>query len=185
MFTLVAAAQTLGFGTNAAGVAQLTASTSLLADLSARYFGGWAGDAFDALAIASALGGGLASIVASSRILFALCRDLAPKSALGRVSKVSGTPRTAAVCIVVASLVGYSLMRVVFHASGSDAFFWASTIGALALLVAYLLVAASAAGTLLRSKRPRDQPSFRRWVPRRSVTPCGSTSIRRSPELMR
>ena len=44
-----------------------------------------------------------------------------------------------------------------FHASGSDAFFWASTIGALALLVAYLLVAASAAGTLLRSKRPRDQ----------------------------
>jgi amino acid transporter len=157
VFTLVAAAQTLGFGTDAAGVAQLTASTSLLADLSARYFGGWAGDAFDALAIASALGGGLASIVASSRILFALCRDLAPKSPLGRVSKVSGTPRTAAVCIVVASLVGYSLMRVVFRASGSDAFFWASTIGALALLVAYLLVAASAAGTLLRSKHPRDQ----------------------------
>ena len=34
---------------------------------------------------------------------------------------------------------------------------WASTIGALALLVAYLLVAGSAAGTLLRSKHPRDQ----------------------------
>jgi amino acid transporter len=99
----------------------------------------------------------LAAIVASSRILFALCRDLAPKSALGRVSKVSGTPRTAGVCIVVASMVGYSLMRVVFHASGSDAFFWASTIGALALLVAYLLVAASAAGTLLRSQHRRDQ----------------------------
>jgi amino acid transporter len=48
-------------------------------------------------------------------------------------------------------------MRVVFNASGSDAFFWASTIGALALLVAYLLVAASAAGTLLRSEHPRDQ----------------------------
>jgi amino acid transporter len=95
--------------------------------------------------------------VASSRILFALCRDLTPKSALGRVSEVSGTPRTAAVCIVVASMVGYGLMRGVFHASGSDAFFWASTIGALALLVAYLLVAASAAGTLLRSKHPCDQ----------------------------
>jgi amino acid transporter len=157
VFTLVAAAETLGFGTDPAGVARFTASTSLLADLSARYFGDWAGDAFDALAIASALGGGLASIVASSRILFALCRDLTPKSALGRVSKVSGTPRIAAVCIVVASMVGYSLMRGVFRASGSDAFFWASTIGALALLVAYLLVAASAAGTLLRSKHPRDQ----------------------------
>ena len=157
VFTLVAAAETLGFGTDPAGVARFTASTSLLADLSARYFGGWAGDAFDALAIASALGGALASIVASSRILFALCRDLTPKSALGRVSKVSGTPRTAAVGVVVAAMVGYSLMRVVFHASGSDAFFWASTIGALALLVAYLLVAASAAGTLLRSTQLRDR----------------------------
>src|SRR5262249_25243317 len=87
VFTLVAAAETLGFGTDPAGVARFTASTSLLADLSARYFGGWAGDLFDALAIASALGGGLAAIVASSRILFALCRDLMPKSALGLVSK--------------------------------------------------------------------------------------------------
>jgi amino acid transporter len=139
------------------------------------------------LAIASALGGGLASIVASSRILFALCRDLAPKSTLGRGSHVSGTPRIAAVCIVVASLVGYSLMRVVFHASGSDAFFWASTTGALALLVAYLLVAASAAGTLLRSKHPRDQ--WMLFIPTLGAVAIGytsgSTSIRRSPGLMR
>jgi hypothetical protein len=41
-------------------------------------------------------------------------------------------------------------MRIIFHASGSDAFFWASTLGALALLVAYLLVVASAAGALVR-----------------------------------
>jgi amino acid transporter len=159
VFTLVAAAETLGFGTDPAGVARFTASTSLLADLSARYFGGWTGDLFDALAIASALGGGLASIVASSRILFALCRDLAPGTALGRVSKISGTPRNAAVCVLVSAVVGYGLMRGVFHASGSDGFFWASTIGAQALLVAYLLVTASAAGALLRSKHPGD-----RWM---------------------
>src|SRR5262249_56876826 len=36
VFTLVAAAETLGFGTDRAGVARFTASTSLLADLSAR-----------------------------------------------------------------------------------------------------------------------------------------------------
>jgi hypothetical protein len=41
-------------------------------------------------------------------------------------------------------------MRVVFHASGSDAFFWASTLGALALLIVYLLVAVSAGGALIR-----------------------------------
>ena len=59
VFTLVTAAQTLGFGTDPAGMASFTKSTSLLADLSSRYFGGWSGDLFDALAICSAMGGAL------------------------------------------------------------------------------------------------------------------------------
>jgi amino acid transporter len=150
VFTLVTAAETLGFGTGPAGVASFTASTSLLADLSARYFGAWAGDLFDLFAIASALGGALASIVAASRILFALSRDLLPAGALGRVSAVSGTPRNAAFCILLATIIGYAVMRGPFGASGSDAFFWGSTLGALALLIAYLLVV-TAAGALVGS----------------------------------
>ena len=150
VFTLVTAAETLGFGTDRAGLARFTTSTSLLADLSARYFGGWSGDLFDGLAVCSALGGALASIVAASRILFALSRDLLPLSPMARVSAASGTPRDAAVCVLLATIVGYLAMRVVFRASGSDAFFWGSTLGALALLVAYLLVVVSAAGALMR-----------------------------------
>jgi amino acid transporter len=100
VFTVVTAAETLGFGTDAAGVVRFTTSTSLLADLSARYFGAWSGDLFDGLAICSALGGALASIVASSRILFALCRDLVPSSRVGRISEASGTPRNAALCVL-------------------------------------------------------------------------------------
>lgn len=157
VYTLVTAAQILRFGTDRAGVHLFTTSTSLLADLSARYFGGWSGDLFDALAISSALGGALAAIVASSRILFALCRDLAPSSPAAKVSEASGTPRNAAVGVVLAAIVGYAAMRVVFRASGSDAFFWASTLGALALLIAYLLVVASAAGALVRSSGERRQ----------------------------
>jgi len=122
-----------------AGVASFTKSTSLLADLSARYFGGWSGDLFDALAICSALGGALATIVAASRILFALCRDLVPASALARVSPASGTPRNAALAVILAAVAGYAAMRGIFRASGSDAFFWGSTLGALALLIAYQL----------------------------------------------
>jgi amino acid transporter len=151
VFTVVTAAETLGFGTDPGGVHLFTTSTSLLADLSARYFGGWSGDLFDALAICSALGGGLAAVVASSRILFALCRDLAPTSPMARISQVSGTPRNAALCVILAAIAGYAAMRVAFGASGSDAFFWGSTLGALALLVAYFLVVASAAGALMRS----------------------------------
>ena len=107
VFTLVTAAETLGFGTDRAGIARFTTSTSLLADLSARYFGGWSGDLFDGLAICSALGGALASIVAASRILFALCRDLLPSSPMARISQASGTPRNAAVCVLLAAIVGY------------------------------------------------------------------------------
>jgi amino acid transporter len=159
VFTIVTAAETLGFGTDRAGVARLTTSTSLLADLSARYFGGWSGDLFDALAVCSALGGSLAAIVASSRILFALCRDLLPSSPVARISEVSGTPRNAGFCVLLAVIVGYVAMRVAFRASGSDAFFWGSTLGALALLVAYLLVVVSAAGALLREPDQRA-----RWM---------------------
>lgn len=149
VFTVVTAAETLGFGTDAAGVVRFTTSTSLLADLSARYFGAWSGDLFDGLAICSALGGALASIVASSRILFALCRDLVPSSRVGRISEASGTPRNAALCVLLAAIMGYGAMRVLFHASGSDAFFWGSSLGALALLIVYLLVVVSAAGALI------------------------------------
>ena len=157
VFTIVTAAETLGFGTDPAGVARFTKSTSLLADLSARYFGGWSGDLFDGLAICSAAGGALASIVASSRILFALCRDLVPSSPLGRISEVSGTPRNAAVCVMLAAIAGYGAMRIVFQASGSDAFFWASTLGALALLLVYFLVVVGAAGALIRPGGQRMQ----------------------------
>jgi amino acid transporter len=96
------------------------------------------------------LGGALASIVAASRILFALGRDLFPSSPVARISAASGTPRNAAVYVLVAAIIGYGALRLVFHASGSDAFFWGSTLGALALLVAYLLVVLSAAGALMR-----------------------------------
>jgi amino acid transporter len=111
VFTLVTAAQTLGFGTDPAGVARFSKSTSLLADLSARYFGGWSADLFDALAVCSALGGALASIVACSRILFALCRDIVPASPMAQVSQASGTPRNAAVGVMLAAIVGYAAMR--------------------------------------------------------------------------
>jgi amino acid transporter len=163
VFTLVTAAQTLGFGTDKGGVHLFTTSTSLLADLAARYFGGWSGDLFDALAIASALGGTLAAIVAASRILFALGRDLAPTSALARVSPASGTPRNAAVCVVVVSIAGYAAMRLGFGASGSDAFFWGSTLGALGLLVAYFLVVASAGGAVLRASE--NEPRWMLLIP--------------------
>jgi len=149
VFILVTAAETLGFGTNPAGVAAFTASTSLLADLSTRYFGERAGWLLDLFAIFSALGGGLAAMFASARVLFALARDVFPSIAVARLSEKTSSPRNAALFMLAANLAGYCIMCLGFNASGSDAFFWGSTLGALALLVAYALVVLAAAKSVV------------------------------------
>ncbi|MFZ4683617.1 MAG: APC family permease, partial [Terrimicrobiaceae bacterium] len=104
VFTLVTSAETLGFGTDAAGTAAFTASTSLLADLSTRYFGERAGRLLDVFAIFSALGGGLAAMFASARILFALARDVFPHLAMARLSEKTSSPRNAALVMLAANL---------------------------------------------------------------------------------
>ncbi|MFM8410238.1 MAG: APC family permease [Alphaproteobacteria bacterium] len=152
LFVLTTTAQVLGFGADAAGLARFTTSKSLLADLATRSFGPHWGDVMDVLAVFSALGCGLASVLAASRILWAIARDLAPASALARVS-TGGTPLVASLAIVVLALAGYLGMRLAFDARGSDAFFWGSTLGALGLLVAYLAVVASAAVSSMRDVR--------------------------------
>jgi len=152
IYGLATTAQTLGFGADEAGLARLATSKSLLADLASRTFGPRWGDAMDVFAVFSALGCGLASVLAAARILWAIARSLAPGSVLARVSP-GGTPLAASLAIVALALAGYLAMRLVFGARGSDAFFWGATLGALGLLVAYLAVVASAAVSVMREAR--------------------------------
>jgi amino acid transporter len=140
-------------------MARFSASHSLLGDLGGIYFGGWCGDLLDILATFSALGCGLASVMGASRVLFAMMRELAPKSRLARLSEAGSSPVLASMCVIGAVFAGYAMMRLVFHGGGSDPFFWASTLGVLALLVAYFLVAISAGiSTWQESKRTQ------RWL---------------------
>ena len=48
--------------------------------------------------------------------------------------------------------LGYEAMRQVFGASASDAFFWASTLAALGILLVYLLVSLSAGFSVVRGR---------------------------------
>jgi amino acid transporter len=115
------------------------------------YAGHGVGDVFDVFAMLSALSAGLAATAASSRIIFALLRDYAPASPLGRIETGTGTPRNAALMVLVVGVLGYGVMRQVFSASASDAFFWASTLAALGILVVYLLVSISAGSSVIRT----------------------------------
>ncbi|MEI6251793.1 MAG: APC family permease, partial [Mycobacteriaceae bacterium] len=149
--TVISAAEVLGFGLSTADMTRFAASTSLLGDLAGEYAGRGIGDVFDIFAMLSALGAGLAAIAAGSRILFTLLRDVAPTSALGRIENATGTPRNAALLILIAGVIGYEAMRQMFGASAADSFFWASTLAALAILLAYLLVSLSAGSSVLRA----------------------------------
>jgi len=149
--TVISAAEVLGFGVSDADMARFAASTSLLGDLATIYVGHGLGDVFDIFAMLSALGTALASTAAGSRIIFALLRDIAPTSPLGRIESDTGTPRNAALLILLIGILGYLSMRQLFGASASDSFFWASTIAALLILLAYLSVSISAGVSVLRT----------------------------------
>jgi len=149
--TIISAAEVLGFGVSPADMERFTSSTSLLGDLATMYAGHGVGDVFDVFAMLSALSAGLAATAASSRIIFALLRDYAPASRLGRIETGSGTPRNAAWVVLAVGVLGYQAMRQVFSASASDAFFWASTLAALGILMVYLLVSISAGSSVVRT----------------------------------
>jgi amino acid transporter len=151
VYTIVATAEVLGFGTDPVGMARFAASHSLLGDMGAIYFGKWCGDLLDILATFSALGCGLAGVMGASRVLFAMMRELLPSSRLAQLSPGGSSPVLASLFVIGFSFSGYAVMRFCFHGIGSDPFFWSSTLAVLGLLVAYLFVALSAGISVLRA----------------------------------
>jgi len=154
LYTLITAAEIAGFGSGKTNLHRFLSSTSLLADLSSWYFGAWFGDFLDVLATISAFGCALAPILASSRILFALFRDVRPQSMIGSVSRGSGNPSHATGVLMIAMAVIYLLLKFACRASADDIFFWTSTFSALTLLSVYLLVVLAASRSLAHSHTP-------------------------------
>jgi amino acid transporter len=143
-YTLVSMAESMGFGTSAAGVKAFTESGSLIGDLGARYVTSTVGDVITLGAAFSAFASALACSIGASRLLFALGRDGFVSPALGRVSPRHGTPTVAlAVVMAVVALEIFGL-RLLATAEVIDVFFWTATCGTLALLVAYALSTAGA-----------------------------------------
>jgi amino acid transporter len=131
-------AQTLGFGTDAAGVHTFSHSGAPLGDLARSYVGSTMADALDVVAILSALGAGLGCASVGARMLFALARDGLLRRELSAVSGSTGVPSTA-----LALELSFSLVAIVaFAAAGTsaiDVFFYLATMGILSLLVMYVV----------------------------------------------
>ncbi len=133
-------AESVGFGTDAAGVKAFASSSAPLGELARAYMNSTAATALDLAAMASAFASCLSTTVAASRIMFAISRDgLRSDSAFVRTSPTTGAPITALAAVVAAS---FGIMCV-FALSGThdptDLYFYAATLGTLILLVVYAI----------------------------------------------
>jgi amino acid transporter len=137
-YIVVIIAQTLGFGTDAAGVKAFGGSAAPLGDLSASYVGEGLADAINLGAALSAFASALAAATAASRILFALGRDGFGSRRLGQASRRTGAPGGALVVVMVVGL-GVMIVQRIIGTSAVNAFLYPGTIGVLAMLVAYIV----------------------------------------------
>jgi amino acid transporter len=142
-------AQSLGFGTGAAGVSAFRHSQAPLGELAQRYVGTPLASLLDLGAVLSALGAGLGGVTVAARMMFAFGRDDLAARRLSGVSAATGVPRRA---LAVEMLFGLALLTA-FRLAGTSAlnvFFYLATIGVLSLLVMYVLTNVAAARHLGR-----------------------------------
>lgn len=129
-------AQTVGFGTDEAGVEAFATASSTLTTLSSMYIGPWFAVIISIIAFLVAFGALLSSSTAASRLLFALARDgFGPKS----FAKINPTTQVPSVSVIVAVILTtvMALALGAFGATSVDAYYWYATMGTLCMVIAY------------------------------------------------
>jgi amino acid transporter len=137
-YFIVICAQTLGYGTDSAGVKAFAGSSGPFDDLSKAYVGSALRDLINLGATISAFASGLGTATAGSRILFAMSRDGYEKAPTARVSSRTGAPVGALAAVMAIALTVMVIQRII-GTSAVNAFFYPGIIGVLSLLVAYMV----------------------------------------------
>ncbi|MGY1726993.1 APC family permease [Geodermatophilus sp. SYSU D01062] len=130
--------QSLGFGLDAAGVRDFSASQAPLGDLALHFVGRPLAAALDAGAVLSAVAAGLGEVTVGARMVFAFARDGLLPRRLAAVSRSAGVPTAALAVEMVVAL----LLLTAFRLAGTaplDVFFYLATLGVLSLLAMYVL----------------------------------------------
>lgn len=146
LFVVVMFAQTIGFGTDAAGLAAFEKSANTLGDLGNTYIGQWFSLLVILTATVSAFGCHMATAATSGRMLFAFGRDGFGPKALAHIDPETGGPRRAtwltvalaAGANVVCGLTGWPPADT--GDAALDTYFAFGVAGSVCLMVCYLLV---------------------------------------------
>jgi amino acid transporter len=158
LFVIVMFAQTVGFGTSAAGLKSFSSSGDSLANLGHNYVGLWFSLVISFAAVMSAFACHLSSTATSARLIFAFSRDGFGPKEFSRLRGRHATPLTAVGAVLVVAFV----INVCSWASGRpvlgtgdaslDSYFYFATIGAVMLMIAYLMVEVGAVIHLLKTR---------------------------------
>ncbi|UPK76318.1 APC family permease [Nocardioidaceae bacterium SCSIO 66511] len=151
LYVFVMFAQTIGFGTDPAGIRAFSETDSSLVALGKQYLGVGFGLIIAFTALVSSIASALGSTTAGSRLIFALARDGFGPKALAKTSPSTGAPTPAVSFIVV---VTFTICVVLFvrDESASDVYFWTATLGVLCLLIVYVVAAAGVIVFTLRGR---------------------------------
>src|SRR5215467_6184407 len=138
-YVAVTYAQTVGFGTSAAGMQTFAKSTAPLGDLGQRYVGSVMATLINFGATISAFASALGTANASARILFSMGRDGFISNRLGTTSPRTGSPAMAVAIVMIvtfAIVLGWSRAPGI---NGASLFGFLGTIGVFLILIAYIL----------------------------------------------
>ena len=118
-YLLTIVAQSLGYGTDAAGVEAFAGAGAPYGDLGTAYVGPWLGDLLTLAAVISLFAIFLGTLSAAGRILFALARDSGSPLPIARLSS-TGAPSAALAVAGVLALVVALLERVVVSSGHAE-----------------------------------------------------------------
>jgi amino acid transporter len=145
LFVVVMFAQTIGFGTDEAGLAAFQSSGNTLGELSTTYVGAWFGTLVMITAVLSAFASNLSSVATAARLTMALARHGFGPAQLAKVDPVHNSPRFA---VLTMATVGV-LVNLASYFSGwpnmgtgnaaIDSYFFFAVAGTVCLLFTYLL----------------------------------------------
>jgi amino acid transporter len=138
-YVIVTYAQTVGFGTDAAGIKAFSNSTAPLGDLSLRYMGVVMASFINLGATISAFASALGTANAGSRMLFSMGRDGFITDRLGTTSNRTGSPFIALAIVMVIAFAVVLLWSQAPGITGAALFGYLGSIGVFLILVAYIL----------------------------------------------
>lgn len=157
LYTFVMFAQTIGYGTDAAGQEAFAGASSTLTDLGASYIGRWFAVLISVVAFLVAFASLLSSVAAAARLLFALARDGFGPSVLARTDARTGVP-TVATATVIGTTLALVFLLAGLRGGPVEVYYWYATIATLCMVVAYGM---TSVGVLRHAFRPGS--GIARW----------------------